>query len=368
MLVNTLLSSESRILGVVRVAILGATGYTGGDLLRILAHHPEASLSFATTTSKPGVPLAEVHPDLRGVVDARLVAFDAALVAGGSDVVFSCLPHTESQKAVAQLVKHNSKLRVVDFSADFRFSQASDFEAAYGVKHEAPELLKQTAYGLPELFRANVKKAKIVANPGCYPTATLVPLAPFARLGLLTSPVLVDAKSGVTGAGTNPTKESHFPEANESVRAYKAFQHRHQPEMEEQLLAASGQGIDVRFVPHLVPMNRGILSTIYATLTKPKTTEEAHAILAKAYEHEPFVRVLPLGAQPDTKHATGTNFVDLGVTADPTHNLLCLTSALDNLVKGASGQAVQNLNILSNLPETTGLKAMVRLAPKEVMA
>lgn len=354
--------------GVVRVAILGATGYTGGDLLRILAHHPEASLSFATTTSKPGVPIADVHPDLRGIVDAKLASFDAAAVAAGTDVAFSCLPHTESQKAVAQLVKHNARLRVIDFSADFRFSRASDFEAAYGVPHEAPELLKHTAYGLPELFRTAIKKAKIVANPGCYPTATLVPLSPLARSGLLDGTVIVDAKSGVTGAGANPSKETHFPEANESVRAYKAFQHRHQPEMEEQLLAASGQAVDVRFVPHLVPMNRGILSTIYARVSKPRTAEEVHALLSKAYEHEPFVRVLPLGAQPDTKHTTGTNFVDVGVAADPENRLVCLTSALDNLMKGASGQAVQNLNLLVGLPETTGLKAVVKLAAKEVMA
>ncbi|HLE47685.1 MAG TPA: N-acetyl-gamma-glutamyl-phosphate reductase [Candidatus Thermoplasmatota archaeon] len=352
----------------VRVAILGATGYTGGDLLRILAHHPEASLSFATTTSKPGVPISDVHPDLRGVVDAKLAAFDAATVAAGSDIVFSCLPHTESQKAVAQLMKHNAKLRVIDFSADFRFSRASDFEAAYGVPHEAPELLKQTAYGLPELFRTSIKKARIVANPGCYPTATLVPLAPLARSGLLDGPVIVDAKSGVTGAGANPSRETHFPEANESVRAYKAFQHRHQPEMEEQILATSGHTVDVRFVPHLVPMNRGILSTIYARVAKPKTAEEVHTLLSKAYEHEPFVRLLPLGAQPDTKHTTGTNFVDIGVAADAKNRLVCLTSALDNLMKGASSQAVQNLNLLCGFPETTGLKAVVKLAAKEVMA
>jgi N-acetyl-gamma-glutamyl-phosphate reductase len=353
---------------VIRVAILGATGYTGGDLLRILQHHPEAALSFATTTSKAGVPIAEAHPDLRGIVEGTLEAFDAARVAAGSDFVFSCLPHTESQKAVAALVQRNPKLRIIDFSADFRFRDASDFEATYKVKHEAPQLLKETAYGLPELFRPAIRKAKIVANPGCYPTATIVTLAPLARAGLIDGPVFVDAKSGVSGAGATPTKETHYVEANESVRAYKPFQHRHQPEMEEQLLATSGKRHTVRFVPHLVPMNRGILSTMYVRLSKPKTDEEIHAVFQNAYGQEPFVRLLPLGTLADTKHVQNTNFVDIGLAVDAETQTVCLTSALDNLVKGASGQAVQNLNLMAGLRETLGLRGHVNLAPKEVMA
>lgn len=355
-------------IGVIRVAILGATGYTGGDLLRLLAGHPEVVLSHATTTSKAGVALAEAHPDLRGIVSGTLEAFDAATVAADTDIVFSCLPHTESQKAIAPLCAANPKIRVVDFSADFRFQSAADFQAAYNVPHVAPQLLKETAYGLPELFRARIRKARIVANPGCYPTATILPLAPFARAGLLDGPVMVDAKSGVTGAGATPTKDSHFPEANESVKAYKAFQHRHQPEMEEQLLAATGKKAAIRFVPHLVPMNRGILSSIYIRTTKPVTSEEAQKLLASAYGNEPFIRLLPPGTFPDTKHTTGTNFLDIGVAADPETRTLCLLSALDNLAKGASSQAVQNLNILAGLPETTGLRAQLKTAPKEVMA
>lgn len=351
-----------------RVAILGAAGYTGGDLLRILSRHPQLAISHATTTSKPGVSLAEAHPDLRGVAEGTLEAFDAKAVASDSDFVFSCLPHTESQKSVAELLRSNPKLRIVDFSADFRFKSAAAFETAYQVRHEAPHLLKETAYGLPELFRSQIKKARIVANPGCYPTATLVPLAPLAKAGLLEGPILVDAKSGVTGAGATPTKETHFPEANESVKAYKPFEHRHQPEMEEQLLAASGTKLDVRFVPHLVPMNRGILSTIYAHLTKPTTATQVHGLLATAYRAEPFVRLLPLGTLPETKHTTGTNFIDLGVALDESTQTLCLVSALDNLLKGASGQAVQNLNLLAGLPETTGLKTKVNLATPEVIA
>lgn len=352
----------------IRVAILGATGYTGGALLRLLAHHPDVALSAATTTSKAGVPIAEVHPDLRGVVDGTLEALDPARLAHSTDFIFSCLPHTESQKAVADLLERNPKLRVIDFSADFRFRNASDFEAAYGVPHVAPHLLRETVYGLPELFRTAIRKARIVANPGCYPTATLVPLAPLVRAGLLEGPILVDAKSGVTGAGANPTKETHFPEANESVRPYQAFEHRHQPEMEEQLLAAAGRHLPVRFVPHLVPMNRGILTTIYAKLAKPKTAEQVHQVLSEAYAREPFVRVLPLGTMPDTKDTTNTNFLDVGVVVDADTQIVCLTSALDNLVKGASGQAVQNLNLMAGRPETAGLKFALPKAPKEVLA
>jgi N-acetyl-gamma-glutamyl-phosphate reductase len=353
---------------VVRVAILGATGYAGGDLLRILSRHPEAVLTHSTTTSKPGVSLGDVHPDLRGVIDGVLEPFDAQAVAADTDVVFSCLPHTESQKAVAEIARRNPKIRVIDFSADFRFSQAADFEKAYGVKHEAPELLKQTAYGLPELFRNAIRKARIVANPGCYPTTVITTLAPLARAGLIAGPVMVDAKSGVSGAGANPTKETHFVEANESVRAYKPFQHRHQPEMEEQLLAASGKQVSVRFVPHLVPMNRGILSTMYLPLSKTKTPEELQALFQGAYGKEPFVRVLPLGTLPDTKNVANTNFIDIGFQADLQSSWLCVVTALDNLVKGASGQAVQNLNLLAGLPETLGLKPQPKSATKEVIA
>lgn len=355
-------------IGVVRVAILGATGYTGGDLLRILSRHPETALTHATTTSKPGVPLAEVHPDLRGVVEGILEPFDAATIADDTDIVFSCLPHTESQKAVAEIARRNDKIRVIDFSADFRFSKASDFEAAYGVKHDAPELLKQTSYGLPELFRTGIRKSRIVANPGCYPTTVITTLAPLAKAGLVDGPVIVDAKSGVSGAGATPTKETHFVEANESVRAYKPFQHRHQPEMEEQLLAASGKHVAVRFVPHLVPMNRGILSTMYVRLQKAKTGEELQSLFKAAYGKEPFVRLLPPGTLPDTKHVANTNFLDIGLQPDPESNWVCLVTALDNLVKGASGQAVQNLNLLAGLPETLGLKPQVKNANKEVMA
>ncbi len=332
--------------------MLGATGYAGRELLRLLLQHPQAKLVHATTTSRPGVALGDAHPSLRGAIHGSLEAFDAKAVAADSDAVFSCLPHKESQHAVAAILGHNPKTKVIDLSGDFRFKRAADYEAAYGVPHAAPQLLAKTAYGLTELFRSQVAKASIVANPGCYPTATLLPLAPFAKAGLLEGDVIVDAKSGVSGAGASPTATTHYVEANESTKAYSPFVHRHQPEMREQL-AALGAPLDVHFVPHLVPMSHGILASIYATLRKPLTATEAHDRLAKAYAEDPFVRVLKPDQLPDTKHTVGSNFADIGVAT--TGRRLVLLCALDNLVKGASGQAIQNLNVMAGLPETAGL-------------
>lgn len=352
----------------VKVTILGATGYTGRELLSILSRHPSVALAHATTTTRAGVPIAEAHPSLAGSVSGVLEPFDAAVVANDSDVVLSCLPHKESMVAVAAVLEHNPKLKVVDLSGDFRFKDAAEYRAAYGVPHAAPKLLPKVAYGLPELFRAAIARAPLVANPGCYPTAALLPLAPFAKKDLLEGEVIVDAKSGVTGAGASPTPATHFPEANESVKAYSPLVHRHQPEMEEQL-AALGADVDVHFAPHLVPMNRGILATIYATLTKPHTPAQVHALLAEAYTKEPFVRVLPPDRLPETKHTTGTNFVDVGFALHSNGTRLVLVSALDNLVKGASGQAVQNLNLISGLPETAGLRSTLQtLTTKNVVA
>lgn len=351
----------------ISVSVLGATGYTGRELLQLLARHPQAALAHATTTSKPGVALGEAHPSLNGTLPGFLEPFDAARVAQDSDVVLSCLPHKESQKSIAAIVEAKPKVKVIDLSGDFRFKDAADYEAAYGIPHSAPHLLPRAAYGIPELFRDEIRKAPLVANPGCYPTSVLLALAPFAKAGLLEGDVIVDAKSGVSGAGATPTQGTHFVEANESLRPYSALVHRHQPEMAEQL-SALGADVDVQFVPHLVPMNRGILSTIYATLSKPLTTAQAREHLAKAFAKEPFLRVLPVGELPDSKNTTGTNFCDVGAVVHPNGRRLVVAAALDNLVKGASGQAVQNMNLQTGLPETTGLLAQLKTlnAPKTV--
>lgn len=348
------------------VSVLGATGYTGRELLQLLAHHPQASLVHATTTTRAGVALGDVHPSLRGVLPGNLEAFDAAAVAADSDIVFSCLPHKESMGPIAAVLAKNPKAKFIDLSGDFRFKDAKLYEAAYGVKHVAPQLLSKTAYGIPELFRQAIQKATIVANPGCYPTSTVIPLAPFAKRGLLKGEVLVDAKSGVSGAGATPTPTTHYVEANESVKAYSALTHRHQPEMQEQLEAVGGKGVELLFVPHLVPMNRGILATIYCTLTKRHTPEQVQAILTEDYAKEPFVRVLEKGTLPDTKHTTGNNFLDIGFSLHTNGTRLVLVAALDNLIKGASGQAVQNMNLLAGLPETAGLLPQLKTSKKVV--
>lgn len=351
----------------IHVSVLGATGYTGRELLELLAHHPNVALVHATTTSRPGVPLGDAHPSLRHVLQGNLEAFDASAVAADSHVVFSCLPHKESMGAVAAILAQNPKVKVVDLSGDFRFKDAAAYQAAYGVPHVAPALLSKTAYGIPELFRAAIQKAQVVANPGCYPTSTLIPLSPFARRGLLTGEVLVDAKSGVSGAGATPSPATHYPEANESLKAYNALTHRHQPEMNEQLTALGATGTELLFVPHLVPMNRGILSTIYATLTKPHTADQVQALLEGDLGREPFVRVLAKGELPETKHTTGTNFLDVGFALHSNGRRLVLVAALDNLVKGASGQAVQNLNLLTGQAETTGLLSTLKTLHKQVV-
>lgn len=357
--VITLLSNERGMNVVIRVSILGATGYTGGELLTWLARHPQATLVHATSSTRSHVPIAEVHPRLRGQVEGHLEAFDAAAVAADSDVVFSCLPHGQSQGAVAALYAENPSLHVVDLSGDFRFADATDYEAAYGVAHVAPQLAAQAAYGLPELHRHAIQVARLVANPGCYPTAALVPLAPFARLGLLSEDVVIDAKSGVSGAGATPTATTHYANANESVQAYNPLAHRHQPEIGDQLQSL-GAMVDVDFVPHLVPMTRGLHATIYARLTKAMDAHQVYGVLAGAYANEPFVRILEAGRMPQTKDTLNSNFVDVGFALAPNGRRLVLASCLDNLVKGASGQAIQNMNILQGLPETTGLTSQLK--------
>jgi N-acetyl-gamma-glutamyl-phosphate reductase len=349
------------------VSVLGATGYTGRELLALLARHPHAALTHATTTTRAGMSLAEVHPSLRGVLDGRLEAFDAAAVAADSQVVFSCLPHKESMHAVNALLEANPRLKVVDLSGDFRFHSAADYEATYGVPHVAPGLLTRTAYGVPELHRDAILTSQIVANAGCYPTSALLALAPLARRGLLEGEVLVDAKSGVSGAGATPTPTTHFAEANESVKPYNALVHRHQPEMNEQLHAIAGEGLELLFVPHLVPMTRGLLSTIWCTLREAHTAADVQAVLEEDYTREPFVRVLPPGQLPDTKHSVGTNFADVGFALHANGRRLVIACALDNLVKGASGQALQNFNLLAGHAETAGLLPNPPMAKKVVL-
>jgi N-acetyl-gamma-glutamyl-phosphate reductase len=339
----------------IRVGVVGASGYTGGELLRLLASHPHAEIALVTAEKHAGKVVAEVFPSLTGAVgNLKLEKLDdPAAARSRCDFMFTALPHHASAEMGARLLAGG--LPVVDLSADFRFESLPVYEAWYG-NHPHPELLAKAVYGLPELHRKKIKGAKLVANPGCYVTSAILALAPFLKHGLIEPvDILDDAKSGMSGAGRSASEDMLYAEVNEGLRPYKAANHRHQPEIEKELSAVAGVGVVVTFVPHLLPINRGILSTLYCKPTHKMTTAHAHEALRTFYEGEPFVRVLPAGKLPNPAHIKGSNFCDLGVHFDERQNRLIVFSALDNLVKGAAGQAVQNMNLMLGFAETAGL-------------
>jgi N-acetyl-gamma-glutamyl-phosphate reductase len=338
----------------VRVAVFGASGYSGLELLRILLRHPEAELVAVSSEQRAGMPVSTAFPSLRGLIELRFEAARPEALAGRVDVVFTALPHAASASIVAGLRK--SGLAVIDLSADFRLRSAEAYAQWYG-QHPAPEHFGSAVYGLPELRREEIRQAEFVASPGCYPTSVLLPLAPFLRAGLVdTRTLLADAKSGVSGAGRTLEEQYLFAELDENCRAYKVGgSHRHVPEMEQEASALAGEPVRIGFVPHLLPTIRGIATSVYA---RPKGTlgaDEAHGILAAAYRHERFVRVLPPGETPSLASVRGSNFCDVTATVDERTGLLILLSALDNLVKGAGGQAVQCMNLMRGVPEEAGL-------------
>jgi len=309
-------------------------------------------LALAALTSRnEGSPhVASVHPQLAGRIDMRMEDLDPATVAARSDCVFSCLPHGVSAAIVPHLLSAGRK--VIDFSADYRLNSAESYVQWYGQKHADPARLGQVVYGLPELFRERIRRADLVANPGCYPTSAILALAPLIKAGLIQPrEIIVDSKSGVSGAGRTPKLTTHYPECNESISAYNIGRHRHTPEIEQILSIAGSQDVAVIFTPHLVPMDRGILSTTYSMPTGQLTEEQALGTLREFYRDEPFVRVVD--HLPGSKDTTGTNFCD--VTARMVRGRLITISCLDNLIKGASGAAVQNFNVMYGFPETTAL-------------
>lgn len=338
----------------IRVAVVGATGYTGGELLRLLAHHPGVSVTAVTSEQSAGKALSESFPSLARIIDRPLVAFDAEKIAAQADLVFVALPAGAAMQAVATLVSLGR--RVVDLSPDYRFADPEVYRAWYGSPHRHLALLAKAVYGLPELHRRRIAKARVVGNPGCYPTAALLALAPLVKKGLWRpgTPIIIDAKSGLSGAGRGATLPYHFSEANESLMAYKVGRHRHQPEISQELARASRVAPHVVFTPHLVPMTRGVFCTIYAE-TRPLTPERATAVYQAYYRDEPFVRVLEHGESPQTKAVWGSNYCDLGIAVDPETQRVVLMAAIDNLVKGAAGQAIQNMNLMCDYPETMGL-------------
>jgi N-acetyl-gamma-glutamyl-phosphate reductase len=342
----------SKIDRAVRVAILGASGYTGAELLRLLADHPHAEIAALTAERSAGKPVEAVFPHLAGRGLPGLVTNDA-VDWSEVDLVFCALPHGTTQDVVAALPRH---LRIVDLSADFRLANISTYAEWYGHPHRAPALQAEAVYGLTELARPAIGNARLVANPGCYPTSAQLPLVPLVREAQIDADdIVIDAKSGVTGAGRELKQASLYAEVAEGIHAYGVAGHRHAPEIEQGLSAAAGRKIVVNFTPHLMPMNRGILSTIYVRLANGAAVEDLRRTLERAYEGEHFVRVLPRGSLPATRHVRGSNHCLIGLAADRVAGRAIVVAAIDNLVKGASGQAVQNMNVMLGLPETAGL-------------
>jgi N-acetyl-gamma-glutamyl-phosphate reductase len=337
-----------------RVAIAGASGYTGVELLRFLVQHPAAHVVALTAETHANQPIGQVFPNLRGFVDLTCVALDAAALAREAEFVFLALPHKASMTVGAELVERG--VRVLDLSADFRLKDPAAYPRWYGFEHTAPALLSTAVYGLPELHREAIAAARLVAVPGCYPTSTILGLSPLLARGLVdVETIVVDSISGVSGAGRKPELPTHYAEVNESLKAYGVAKHRHTPEIEQELSGVAGRPVTVTFTPHLAPLTRGILTTITARMSRPQATGDLLAVYREFYRERPFVRVLEEGRLPETKHVLHSNLCDIGLVSDARTGRVVVVSAIDNLAKGASGQAVQCFNLMAGLDERAGL-------------
>jgi len=338
----------------VHVGIVGASGYTGVELARLLAGHPEVRLTVATSRQYAGKALSEVFPNLRKRVDILCENLSIEELVDRADFFFTAVPHKTAMDIVPRLLAAGKK--VVDLSADYRLHDPAVYETWYQ-EHTSPELLDEAAYGLPELYRDQIATARLTANPGCYPTSVILALAPLLRKGLIDpATLIIDSKSGISGAGRAANVGTLFCEVSDGFKPYKVGgTHRHIPEIEQELSIAAGTPITVTFTPHLLPISRGILSTIYASLTSEGKTADLQALYEQTYNDEPFIRVLPTGVPPATQHVRGSNCCDLSLQKDTRTGRLIVMSAIDNIVKGASGQAVQNMNLMNGFPETLGL-------------
>jgi N-acetyl-gamma-glutamyl-phosphate reductase len=339
-----------------KVGIIGATGYTGLELLRFLIHHPQIEIAALTSQKYAGVEIGQVFPALTNQIQTKCEELSAERISEKTDFLFTAVPHKTAMEIVP--VFHRKGKRIVDLSADFRLRDANIYEKWYQ-KHTAADLLPESVYGLPELHREEIRTAKIVGNPGCYPTGALIGLIPLVKNGLIAHEgIVVDSKSGVSGAGRDVVLESLFCEVNEGVKAYKIFAHRHTPEIDQELSQVARKEIKVTFVPHLIPMDRGILSTVYVRLKKKMKIDDLLNAFHDFYRGEPFVRIYPKGKLPNTKDVRGSNFCDIGVAVSEPDDRAVVVTAIDNLVKGASGEAVQNMNIMLGYPETMGLDVL----------
>lgn len=340
----------------IKAGLIGVTGYTGMELTRLLATHPNMQLVLASSRSEAGKRLGEHYPFLEGLPGADVIisAPDPTEAAKSCDVVFLAVPHGTAMEMAAAL--HELGVKVVDLSADFRIHDAEVYESWYKVPHTRKHLLPEAVYGLPELNAERIAKATLIANPGCYPSSAILGLYAALRHGLIhTDDLVIDSKSGTTGAGRKAAVGSLFCEVSDSFKAYNLGKHRHTPEIEQEISLLAGKPVTLSFNTHLLPINRGILSTMYARLVKPMTLDEVHNIYAETWKDSPWIRVLPKGALPETRNVRGTMFCDIGVVVDPRTNRLIVVSAIDNLCRGASGQAVANANLMLGLSVTTGL-------------
>ncbi|MDR1559533.1 MAG: N-acetyl-gamma-glutamyl-phosphate reductase [Clostridiales bacterium] len=338
----------------IKAGIIGATGYGGGELVRLLGLHPAAKVRAVTSRSYIGKAYHEVFANFSHHEELYLQEENIEAMAKKCDVIFLALPHgVASEKVTEALLK---RVRVIDFGADFRISDVSVYEKWYGVTHHSKELLPKAVYGLSEIYRERIRGARLIANPGCYTTCGILALYPLIKEGVVDAgDIIIDAKSGVSGAGRGLDLGVHYDEANENIKAYKVGSHRHTPELEEQLSLAAGKDIILSFTPHMIPMNRGILLTIYGKLTKEYTYDAINEIYNQYYQDEYFIRMTKKGVSPETKWVKGSNFCDIGFTIDERVGRIIVVSALDNLVKGAAGQAVQNMNLMFGLEEKAGL-------------
>ena len=339
----------------IKVGIIGATGYAGGELVRILTGHKEAEIKWFGSRSYIDQKYASVYQNMFQIVDATCMDDNMEELAKQVDVIFTATP----QGLCASLVNESilSKVKIIDLSADFRIKDVATYEKWYGIEHKSPQFIEEAVYGLCEINREDIKNARLVANPGCYTTCSILTAYPLAKEGIIDmSTLIIDAKSGTSGAGRSAKVANLYCEVNENMKAYGVATHRPTPEIEEQLGYASGENVVLNFTPHLVPMNRGILATEYAKLTKDVTYDEVKAIYDKYYANEKFIRVLEKDVCPETKWVEGSNYVDINFKIDPRTNRIIMMGAIDNLVKGAAGQAVQNMNLMFGLKESEGLE------------
>ncbi len=338
----------------IRVSIIGATGYVGAELVRLLQGHPSVSIKHLVSSNHDGKAFSKLYENMLGTSLPMMESLDIPLLEKDTDIFFTSLPHGTSQEVITQLAATGKP--IIDMSGDFRYDDPDCYQQWYGVVHQNIPLLATSVYGMPELHRSQIAKAKLIGNPGCYTTTSILALAPLLKAGCIEQDsIIIDAKSGTTGAGRKASESTHFCEVNENLKAYNIAKHRHTSEIEQELSKIANDTITLSFTPHLLPINRGILATSYARLNRNISHDEIMHLYQEMYANEPFVQLYPQGQLPEIKHVRGSNMIGIGFVIDERTNRIVIISCLDNLIKGAAGQAIQNMNILFNLDETTGL-------------